>query len=113
MMEREIAKVEHAELGLEDHDIFGFNIAFAGAGWGQGTGWYALSTSKGGATSCAFLERIVRSFGVRDWSKIVGRTVWVEHTHAKLTAWENLPTEPGFRFVIADELARLLPQDAA
>lgn len=104
-MEREIAKVERADLGFEDHGMFGFNIAFVFRGGGQGTGWYILSTAKE-ATGCDFLARIMRSFAVERWQHIVGRTVWIERGENGIVAWENLPTEQGFRFVIADELKR-------
>lgn len=116
-MEREIGKVERVDLGFEDHMIFGWNIGFHGGGWGQGTGWRSLQGQSDEVT-CGLLKRIVESFGVGDWKQIVGTTVWVEREvyAGPIIAWENLPTESGFRFVIADEFARFvrpLPPTAA
>lgn len=71
--EMELGKVEKANLGLEDHNIFGFNIAFNFKGSGQGTGWYALV----GTDAANVIKGLIRVFGVREWADIPGKELYV------------------------------------
>lgn len=101
VVERVLARVQWVRLGIDDHDGFSFAIMFDGAGWGQGTGDMGLPDN-----ARPFLRRLVESFGVRSWDSIKGTAVWVERTHVKLSAWENLEINPGFRFHLKDEWDR-------
>ncbi len=100
-----LAKITRADLGFEDHGIFGFNIEFAlGTSLHQGTGWYTLANDQGGP----LLEEILKAVGVRRWSDLEGKTVFVLHDedegyHALIRGIEKIPTESvGGRLVFND-----------
>ena len=97
-----IAKIIKAELGFEDHNIFGFNIDFKLDGiMHQGTGWYFLSNEHGGP----LLESIMKAVGVQRWDQLVGKNVFVLHDEprGRITGIEKLPVESvGGRFVFKE-----------
>lgn len=120
---KDVAKITDAFLGLEAHGIFTLQlfVDYGNSGC-QGVGGYGLdvpvkkldgshSHRAGSAYGHEFIIRTMRACGVDEWSKIVGRTIYVlqdlpEGSSAlgtsKVVGIENLPTEPGERFVFAD-----------
>lgn len=100
-----IAKIKRADLGFEDHGIFGFNIEFAlASSLRQSTGWYSLSNEYGGP----FLEAILKAVGVHRWSELEGKTVFVLHEedegyHGFIRGIEKLPTEDRGGRIVFDE----------
>lgn len=100
-----LAKIKRADLGFEDHDIFGFNIEFVlGTNLHQGTGWYFIGNEHGGP----FLAEILKAVGVRRWSELEGKTVFVIHDEEEgynslIKGIEKLPTETRGGRLIFDE----------
>lgn len=88
---KKLGKIENAEIGFEDHGIFGFHIDFRyGSNTMQGTGWYSLANPYGGE----LLAEIMSAVGVSRWSKMVGKTVCVHiGENGLIAAIEKLPTE--------------------
>jgi hypothetical protein len=72
----ELGTVERAELGFEDHGIFGFNIAFNFGGAVQGTGWYHLA----GPSTSTVLGGLLNIFSVDRWDRINGKSIYVLRT---------------------------------
>jgi hypothetical protein len=88
-----LAKIVRADLGFEDHGIFGFNIEFAySESLRQGTGWYYLANDHGGR----MLEGILKAVGVDRWDQLAGKLVNV-HTgsghNGLVLGFEKLPME--------------------
>lgn len=100
-----LAKIKRADLGFEGHEIFGFNIEFALSSIRyQSTGWYFLSNEHGGP----FLEAILKAVGVRRWSELEGKTVFVLHEedegyYGLIKGIEKLPTETSGGRLVFDE----------
>jgi hypothetical protein len=69
----ELGTVERAELGFEDHGIFGFNIAFDFGGSAQGTGWYSLESPH----APKVMKALLNVFSVDRWDRINGRSLFV------------------------------------
>lgn len=90
-----LAKIVRAEIGFEDHGIFGFNIEFRmGQSIHQGTGWYTLANEVGGK----LLEAIMQAVGVSRWRDLEGKTVFLLHEEDEgynglIKGIEKLPTE--------------------
>jgi hypothetical protein len=113
---REIAKVESAHLGYEDHGIFTLMLGVTFGSGGQGIGGYALDNPgedgrRGTAYGMEFIIRTMRACGVEEWSKVVGRTIYVlrdgeDKYNAKVVGIEPLPTEKGERFMF-DEIKEM------
>lgn len=101
-MEKELGIVEQADLGIDDHGIFGFNISFDFGGSHQATGWYAL-----GNRSDA-IERLLRFFHpYGHWKNIVGTHVFVhrDSPYGKIIGLETLAFAPGgTRVILLSEL---------
>lgn len=72
----ELGTVERADLGFEDHGIFGFNIAFTFGGSGQGTGWYSLE----GPWAFNVMKSLLEVFSVDRWAGIKGKSMYVLRT---------------------------------
>jgi len=97
-MEKTIAKITKAELGFEDHGIFGFNIEFRlTQHMHQATGWYSL---EGGSVD--FIRHVLQAAGVERWDRLAGRTVFVLREDGIIKGIENLPTEPGNAFIFKE-----------
>ena len=125
-MQKEIAKIERTALGTEDHGIFTAHLFVNYGGSRQGIGGYALDewvgprSSEGRRVGTAygmeFVARIIRACGVRSWEEVAGRTIFVlresDQWNAKVLGIENLPTEPGERFVFEDLLSEMRAEAA-
>ena len=97
-LNREIAKIERTHLGFEDHGILtGFlHVSYGGAT--QGVGGYGIATVAG-----QYLERTLKACGVQAWEDLRGRTIYVlTNSNRRVVGIENLPTEPGERFLFAE-----------
>jgi hypothetical protein len=100
-----LAKIVRADIGFEDHGLFGFNIEFAlGSSVHQGTGWYFLSNEHGGP----FIEAIMNAVGVTRWREMDGKTVYVLHEedegyNSLIKGIEKLPTETRGGRLVFDE----------
>lgn len=88
-MDERIAKINRADLGFEDHGIFGFNIdfQFSEASF-QGTGWYGIKSSE-------ILSRVMEAVGVARWEDLRGRTVLALYEDERIVGIKPLPTENG------------------
>lgn len=97
---KEIAKVERADFGFDDHGILTLDLAFTGGSWGQSAPGYNLNSIHCGE----FFEEIFNAFAVNRLRDIVGKTVYVlrEAMYGPIVGFENLPTENGSRFVFND-----------
>lgn len=115
--ETHIAKITSTSLGYEDHGILTVWLTLDfGGGSMQGAGGYALDVWSeddrrriGTAYGCEFIARVIKACGVDSWEKIKGRTVFALKAPGMgpVLGIENLPTEPGRRFVFADLAADL------
>jgi hypothetical protein len=85
--EARLAKVESAELFIEDHGVLTCYVMLDGGGWGQGFGGLCLSRSdpdpqdkthrqRGSAQGLDFVLRVLELFRVDKLSQCVGRTVY-------------------------------------
>lgn len=123
---KEIAKVESTFLGIEDHGILTATVGFKlGSGSYQSTPGYGFDVYNGERADpkpapeypqdrvgsrfgMEFIRRLLEAFGVDEWDKIRGRTVYVlrEEPYGFIKGIEPLPTEGGKRFIF-DELGVL------
>jgi len=96
---RELAKIERTFLGFEDHGILtGFlHVTYGSAA--QGIGGYTITPVAG-----PYIERTLKACGVDSWEKLRGRTIYVltDPSTRRVEGIENLPTEPGERFVFTE-----------
>ena len=109
---RQIAKADRLFLGYEDHGILTCTVMFDGGGWGQGTPGYGFDehdeeTKSRVVTSpfgLAFIARLMQAFGVDEWNKIKGRTIFVlrQEPFGPIVGLHPLPTEKGKRFVFEE-----------
>lgn len=73
------AKIEHASLFIEDHDILTFVVMLKWKGCGQGLGMYGLDSYKGGEEKVGHgpgliaIRKIMETVGVRAWDKLPGQ----------------------------------------
>lgn len=96
---REIAKIQDTFLGFEDHGIFTGMLHVNYGSAGQGVGGYAITQVAG-----QYIERTLKACGVDSWEKLRGRTIYVlTDAGRRVMGIENLPTEPGGRFLF-DEI---------
>lgn len=119
-IEKQIAKVSGTFLGVEDHGIMTAIIYLDYGGAGQGAGMYSFdaynkpregkpyapmydSDRVGTAYGTEWIRRILKAFGVDQWEKLVGRTIYAYADHGKVYGFEPLPTERGKKFMF-DEL---------
>lgn len=104
-MNKRIARVESTHLGNEDHGIFTAMLHVNYGGSVQGVGGYVL-----GDHASDFIQGVLCACGVDSWEKVKGRTILVltdgESFGAAVLGIENLPTEPGERFLFADWQAK-------
>lgn len=66
-------KIAKAHLGWEDHGIFTAYLTFEGPSWGQGEparAWSAFHLK-------IYLDTVMKTLGVRDWSEVSGQEVFV------------------------------------
>lgn len=71
----EIATIESADLGFEDHGILGWNLAFKGASWGQGSGWRGLGFETAYGTHV--INEVLKGVGAGRWSELKDKRVFV------------------------------------
>ena len=74
------AKVESVFVGLEDHGVPCWNIAFAGAAWGQGTGTRSLQGFD------VKLKDLCRLFETSNFQAFVGKPCRLERQNGMITA---------------------------
>ena len=108
-MEKEIAKVDSTFLGWEDHGIFTSMIHLDYGNGAQGAGGYSLDqyneTIKrriGTAYGMEFIIRTMKAFGVREWDKIQGKTIFALKENGMVVGFEPLPTEKGEIFLFKE-----------
>jgi NADH:ubiquinone oxidoreductase subunit 5 (subunit L)/multisubunit Na+/H+ antiporter MnhA subunit len=111
-MNQRIGKITDTMLGIEDHGIFTATLFMDYGGVGQGVGNlflddYDEATRKRVPSTCAgaFIAGVLRACGVRQWEHVKGRTIYVlfnEETGYQAIGIENLPTEPGERFLFTE-----------
>jgi hypothetical protein len=95
---RELAKIERTHLGFEDHGILTGSLHVNYGGAGQGIGGYSIATVAGD-----YIKRTLEACGVRTWEELRGRTIYVlTDSNRRVVGIENLPTEPGGRFLFAE-----------
>jgi hypothetical protein len=106
-MHKSIAKIESTELGFMDNGTFTAYLHVTYGGGGQGVGGFYLGDEMGSPAG-AFIGRVLKACGVSSWEELKGRTIYVLHEE-RSEGWkgpavgiENLPTEPGERFLFAD-----------
>lgn len=94
--ERELARVEECEIGIEDHGILTLFISweYDGSSCHQGLGCYAIDA--------AFLYRIFDCFGVSRLGQIKGKSCWVTHDWGHVSKIEPLHKKDGKPFVIQE-----------
>lgn len=106
----EIAKIESTFLGYEDHGILTAYIQFTMGSSGQSAGGMMFSWRPPGEkeqfadAGMAFVSGVLRSCGVIQWEKLVGRTVFVlrEKPYDKIIGLRPLPTEKGKEFLFSE-----------
>jgi len=101
--EKELARISSAELGFEDHGIFGVNINFEFESASQGTGWYTLNNLTGGK----LLSAIMQAAGVSRWEDLKGVPVYVlrdkGNPFGQIVGFEKLPiNKQGGRIIFKD-----------
>lgn len=103
---REITKITDTNLGYEEHGIFSANLTLDYGGSGQSAGGYNLGNPEVGF-GAAFIKGILGACGVQSWEQVKGRTVLAikDDRMGRVLGLENLPTEPGKRFMFADLVA--------
>lgn len=94
---REIAKIERTHLGFEDHNVLTGFLYVNYGDTAQGIGGYSIFTVAG-----SYIERTLKACGVRAWEDLRGRTICVLTDGGRVVGIENLPTEPGGRFLFAE-----------
>ncbi len=114
---KRIAKITQTMLGYEYHGIFTAQVFVDYGGSGQGIGGYCLDEPvrddagdhigrRGTAYGMEWIARFMRACGVDSWEKVKGRTILVitedDSWNARVLGVENLPTEPGERFIYSD-----------
>jgi hypothetical protein len=107
MNDKQLARVESTHLGFEDHGVYSVNVAFTGAGWGQGTGHYAI-TQRGedGEQHAAngwgveFIVRMLQACSCSRWEDLPGSVVWIIREAGRIVGVEPLEINKGkpFRF---------------
>lgn len=94
-MERELAKVQDADIIVEDHGIPVLAVTFDyDGGSRQGLGGYTLDA--------AFVFRLMLAVGKHSLRDCIGQSVWVTHDHSSVTKVEPLHKKDGTPFVIED-----------
>lgn len=102
-----LARIDRADLGIEDHGLFGFNLDFDfGDGGHQGSGWYTLNNATGGP----LLAAIMKAAGVDRWEQLKGRTVYVlkasSDYNARVDGFEKLPMDKSGGRIIFEEVIK-------
>jgi hypothetical protein len=123
---KEIARVESAFLGWEDHGIFTCTLTLNYGGAGQGTPGYGLDFPLkdgegkfigrfGTSFGCEFIMRMMRACGVNNWCDVKGRTILAlkdgDGYGGLIKGIAPLPTEKGETFIF-DELREEFPEYA-
>lgn len=116
----QIAKITDTQLGYQDHGILSADLTVdfgSGGGGSMGVGGYGLG-SKTTAFGMQFVKGILDACGVRRWEDLKGRTVYVvldsaDEFGGRVIGIQNLPTEPGTRFIFAELKAKLAAEVAS
>lgn len=131
-MRRDIAKIKSTMLGYEDHGIFTCMLDVDYGSGGQGVGGYTFDTPIdkdghhlgriGTAYGMEFIARVIRACGVQTWEQVKGRTIFVlQDLPNDAATWginkvigiENLPTEPGERFIFSELYDEMVAHEEA
>lgn len=105
----QIAKITSTKLGYEAHGIMTAELGVDFGGSGMTIGGYAFGDKvPGSGFGVAFIKGILDACGVTTWEQVEGRTVYVVTTgmYGRALGIQNLPTEPGGRFIFADLAAQ-------
>lgn len=99
----QIAKITATHLGWEDHGIFSLALSFDYGGGSQGLG--PINLGKGDYDVAGeMIQAVMKAAGVREWGKLVGRTVYAlrdgSDYSAMIRGMAPLPTEGGEGFVL-------------
>jgi hypothetical protein len=119
-MTKTIARVDEVWLGIEDHGVFTVHIGWDYGGTHQGTGHLCLDewdrdTEKrtSGPEGITFLRRLCEVFGVSEFTKIKGRTIYVlrdsDEWGSRPLGFEQLPFNGGKTFLFSE----VFPRDEA
>jgi hypothetical protein len=104
-MHKVIGKIEKTMLGFE-HGILTATLSINYGGAGQGIGGYVLANSDLLSPAGKWITRVLLACGVESWEQLQGRTIYVlkasEAYGAETLGIENLPTEPGERFLFEE-----------
>ena len=113
--QRQLGKIEAAEIVIEDHGILTINIRLGGDGWSQGLpslcfDWHDSQTKEHGysRTMAKFLREIMDTFGVWEFKKLIGLPCYVIRKDGQfITALESVKElgYSGKQFVLADIMA--------
>jgi len=100
MLIQEIAKIDRADVEIEDHGILTLSLFFSGGSWGQGAPAYNLNGDHCGQ----YIRELLGAVGVRSVAALAGRTVFVlrEEGFGPIVGIENLPTENGHRLIFSE-----------
>jgi len=108
---RELAKIEQTFLGYQDHGHLTAVLRVSCGAVSQSVGGYSLDEYDAAAglrvgtvRAAEFIGRTVKACGADSWEQLRGRTIYVliDGTDGVAVGIENLPTEPGERFIFAD-----------
>lgn len=104
--EWKIAKAGKPTLGWEDHGILTAYVPLDYGGSFQSLGGFCLSWSpppnheeRYHSKSMEWCARLMKAFGVREWSEIEGCTVFVRADYEHVYGVKPLPTESGEEFI--------------
>lgn len=115
----QIAKITDTSLGyVPDRGILSADLRVDfGGGSTMGIGGYNLG-SRDTAFGMQFIKGILDACGVGLWEEVTGRTVYVvfnspDEYIGRAIGIQNLPTEPGTRFIFSELEAKLAADDEA
>jgi len=112
MNERELGRVEYADIMIEDHGIMTFAIGFDFGGSHQAFANYALDTwdeekkrRVGTAFGCDVILRLMKVFRVDRFSEIVGKVAYVirdDGVNPMIRGIEATPFDGGQKLMIKE-----------
>lgn len=98
MNDLKLAKVERAELVIEDHGFLTVELILDYGGSAQGVPGYILTGPKGGK----FLMALLNAFAVSLFSDIKGRHIMAIIENGMVVGLEPLPMEKGRKVIFDD-----------
>ena len=121
MSDSELARIESAFLGIEDHGILTFIIRLEGVGrnkgWSQGIPHYGFDWNPrelDGHADSGYMALAVRGLleavGVREWDKLVGKMVYANREGGLIKSIEGVDTGRTFDLsLVVKEPGRATP----